>query len=480
MLSIIFDYMFDLKNSTSTPLQKTLEMFSNKKLGVNEYNFDALFMRVCQLLNNFPLGKAYLKHIEESGKKPNVATLSQFLHLCFICKDEVDSPEDVLKICRFLLGEKFIDAMTLQNVILGLTVTGNWREGLNLLPKIEESSSSNSLSLNALAACALKENDTQVSLNLMKKIFNEKKVVKESLYDIWIEKSLENVTVQHLFMTFLSQNEIFPNTSLIDKIKGMFENNLKNKFSGSYSTVSPQGRCSNCGVNLTPNKLTDGQYVTLKDALLERVLCGTDVFVESNPKEVENFHLFVHSTAPYDIVIDGLNVAYTLCPRHGNKGRAFKLLSVVEYFSRRGNKVLVIGRQHMQSWDQLVLKKIQRNARLYMLDNLSSDDLFILYATLYSGRGARFVSSDIMRDHLFQLHDIELEKIFRNWRRSSQLMVLPSESSTSFKVSSPPPYTTITQCSSDGNHWHVPYDDGKPRFNWQLPDTWLCLKRIVN
>ena len=152
--------------------------------------------------------------------------------------------------------------------------------------------------------------------------------------------------------------------------------------------------------------------------------------------------------------------------------------------------------------------------------------MFILYATVHSGRGARFVSSDYMRDHVFRMRHPDLEALFQKWQVPPSLSLSLSLSlSTFFRpmtafvsaasgihrprrptdaaiAGGPPgcgPVPRPTRCDRLGlfqnlTHaspvrvvqggdpdvvdvaWHVPYDDGKPRETCQPPDTWLCLQ----
>lgn len=103
----------------------------------------------------------------------------------------------------------------------------------------------------------------------------------------------------------------------------------------------------------------------------------------------------------------------------------------------------------------------------------SLDDPFLLYAALQS-KHTKFVSDDVFRDHLFLLNDSRLEMIFRVWQHSAQIQIVRFNRDGTVVFHHPRPYRTVTQMV-DG-HWHIPYDDGTPRFRYQVPTTWLCLK----
>jgi BarA-like signal transduction histidine kinase len=48
---------------------------------------------------------------------------------------------------------------------------------------------------------------------------------------------------------------------------------------------------------------------------MDRVVVGADIFRKTTPEEVNEFKNFVKMNAPYDMIIDGLNIAFAGQPK---------------------------------------------------------------------------------------------------------------------------------------------------------------------
>lgn len=56
--------------------------------------------------------------------------------------------------------------------------------------------------------------------------------------------------------------------------------------------------------------MSQGDFNELKNKVFENVIVGRDVFIKTTPEEVERFKKFVVNMGRFDVVLDGLNVAY--------------------------------------------------------------------------------------------------------------------------------------------------------------------------
>lgn len=71
------------------------------------------------------------------------------------------------------------------------------------------------------------------------------------------------------------------------------------------------GQCKNCRGKVEKLHLTDLEFANLKEAFLKNVIVGKDIFIKSNQVEMAKFQNFVSKLKPHDVVLDGLNIAYS-------------------------------------------------------------------------------------------------------------------------------------------------------------------------
>lgn len=74
--------------------------------------------------------------------------------------------------------------------------------------------------------------------------------------------------------------------------------------------VNQRGNCINCQNTLEKYELSVEEFEDLKKVFFQNVIIGKDVFLKTNPNELESFKTFLIGMDKYDVVLDGLNIAY--------------------------------------------------------------------------------------------------------------------------------------------------------------------------
>ncbi|XP_057576821.1 mitochondrial ribonuclease P catalytic subunit isoform X4 [Hippopotamus amphibius kiboko] len=204
------------------------------------------------------------------------------------------------------------------------------------------------------------------------------------------------------------------------------------------------------------------------------VIDGGDQYKKTTPQELRRFQNFVKHCPPFDIVIDGLNVA-KMFP----KARESQvLLDVVSQLAKQNLQVLVLGRKHMLMqnswWRKDEMEKMQKQASFFFADNISEDDPFLLYAALHSGNHCKFITKDLMRDHKACLRDAKTQRLFFKWQQGHQLAIVSRHPGSKITFQHILSYDTVVQTTGDS--WHIPYDDDLvERYSYEVPTKWLCL-----
>lgn len=70
------------------------------------------------------------------------------------------------------------------------------------------------------------------------------------------------------------------------------------------------GVCSNCKNTLGKVEISNKDFNNVKKEFMKRVVKGADIYQKTTPDEWQRFEREIHENGPFDIVMDGLNVAY--------------------------------------------------------------------------------------------------------------------------------------------------------------------------
>jgi mitochondrial ribonuclease P protein 3 len=115
-------------------------------------------------------------------------------------------------------------------------------------------------------------------------------------------------------------------------------------------------------------KLTENEFISLQSNVQEKLIVGSDLFLKTLPGELDRFLQYVKDTAPYDIVLDALNIAYVA--RNGAIQRVDLLKTVVNHYVSQKKKILLLGRKHMLHWPKRQMTEILGKTCSFFIDDL--------------------------------------------------------------------------------------------------------------
>lgn len=68
--------------------------------------------------------------------------------------------------------------------------------------------------------------------------------------------------------------------------------------------------CGNCSNSLDAVRINDNEFQLVKKEFMNKVVKGRDIYQKTTPEEWKRFERVIEENRPFDIVMDGLNVAY--------------------------------------------------------------------------------------------------------------------------------------------------------------------------
>uniref|UniRef100_A0A182PQR1 Mitochondrial ribonuclease P catalytic subunit n=1 Tax=Anopheles epiroticus TaxID=199890 RepID=A0A182PQR1_9DIPT len=465
--------------SSSTP---TAEEWKNIRLNIlnerrfNVTNVDSVVLGLCP---NLRMGQSYIAFLNQQGLQTNLAIVGKLLRL-YRLKEGKLTEEDEADIWRMYseLREQnaVLDANTCEHAINALTLTKHWKHCLELLEMIKISGTPDSSSYNCIATRAFQTGDESTGWHMMQEMCENKRLPNDDSFLAWLDYSRRQADQD--FHSNLERMLQFTNDRSIFLSKrvgtALLELPAEYGIRVQETRITDNGKCSSCKGSLSSIVVSEDMFQSLRDKFLKAVLINKEIFNRTTPEELNRFQTFLAKTLPYDVVIDGLNVAFSSGNQKSHTVYAQQVAAVVRHYVRHKKRVLVIGRKHMDKWRSKEMKYIRENSFLFLTDDLSQDDPFLLYAALESGPKTDFFSRDLMRKHSFLLGD-ELSSVFKRWQQEHQYSLLSIMPDGRVLIKAPFKYELYAHKSCD-NRWHVPLVE----LGYRIPkvekqNDWLCL-----
>lgn len=70
------------------------------------------------------------------------------------------------------------------------------------------------------------------------------------------------------------------------------------------------GHCPNCKKSLDVVTLTNDEFRSVQRYFLEKVVHGKNIYYKTTPEEWSSFVNLIDKNGPFDVVMDGLNIAF--------------------------------------------------------------------------------------------------------------------------------------------------------------------------
>lgn len=490
------DIFMNKNEMTSAEWKDTIKLMAIQNSQISDVSCDAITMKKCLRYGNYHLANSYLHHIEQEGGELNLSTLGSYLQLCGEQVEQCGEAR-VLEYYHKLMSQvRVLDVRLLKNAIVGVTATQEWRRALDLMQRHKKIAPVCTVVYSSITVAAFRSGDYDLGWQIFDTMREEGQDPQDSVFMEWVRQCeaekdrAQKEAMLHTLLHKLGTFETFPSVAVAKELTRFCREGLG--WSAHYLKMTRGGRCPACKHQMEMKGVEKEEFRKLQEEFVSRVLLGSDIFRSTDPEEWQSFQTLVEKQGPFSMVVDGLNVAYVLgkkSPASREKALRDVVGQVLEQH-QPGSRVLVLGRQHMKQWVRKMKWDVKKVC-VFTISNMSKDDAFFLYAALQSGLSSKFITSDMLRDHLWRLKDRHLQDTFRRWQRTHQVMVCSTGGRA--RLLYPAKFSTVAQQQlldqheQEQNHrssqsqarfpstWHVPYDDGQPRQSYELPLTWLCL-----
>lgn len=284
-----------------------------------QVNVDATLLGLCNPETQLRVAQSYLDFLQSEGITPNYATIGRILRMYYPAHQKGElldkDQQDILKIYQKIRQQhEVLDQTTCENLISALIVTPQWKESLHLLDMVKIAAQPTVHAYSMIAAKAFTSpGDMELGWKLLKEIGESGRQPKCEIFIQYLE-TIRSDPANFLnnldrFLQFIAEYRITVSKAVVDKLQEVVKTS---NFIVSTARIGRNGQCSCCRQYQPNISISTKEFMQLSTSFMDKVLIRKDVFLKSSPEEVDGFVRFIDRTAPYDCIIDGLNVAFSM------------------------------------------------------------------------------------------------------------------------------------------------------------------------
>ncbi|KAL2719251.1 mitochondrial ribonuclease P catalytic subunit [Vespula squamosa] len=441
------------------------------KHSVSEHVVDMKILEIFIQENKFESAQVYFRHLKSNNYPLNHFILIKYLKLLSAKETSISKleEEEILHIYDIIKKKyEYIPPSILLICVSALCLTSKWEIVYDII-KYNGDENIDIKILVYVAATAFERGKANVGFEFINKIqsdcqdMHKRKIIYDKYLNYYLknEENNLNYALEKMFH-FWKKHDIVPIKSIIDNFVDTCK---ESKWEAHHVQITHDGQCSHCN-NYLSRMAVENDVNKLLKFVLSEIMIGNDIFQTTTPNEFIKFKQFIDKGKPFDIVIDGLNMAYIIHDK-------LFMQNILLQFVNEHKKILIITRKH--KYNSIKWMVNLDNIFIYLLKDITEDDPYILYATLASGNNAKFMSLDLLRQHYNKLKDVNMQKEFMRWQLThryswncvNRMNILVNPISYN-------PYAQVKN-----GHWHIPYTEAN-KLLYKPTDTWVCLYRSRN
>lgn len=215
---------------------------------ISHYNIDAIIIGLCGRLMQLDVGLSYLEHLTVSGRKLNIATIAQFMRMCYFCRVKGIDEQLIMSMYKDLCSRcPIMDAYTAENAILGLCLTSKWKLGLDLLDMTKLTCSPASTVYSVLIKTAYDNDEPNISVRLISEMLQQGRSIRPEVFHAQLDYCHRTFPSHKLrwqmveeFLKMFIEYGLKPTKDVAERIRVYYQETASHdtKVNAEFSTVT--------------------------------------------------------------------------------------------------------------------------------------------------------------------------------------------------------------------------------------------------